>query len=290
MRLIMEEYQVLFRVLLTIVAAILLATSVRWIMKVFITRYAKKVAADATSFSFLKNSAGFIIYTAAIVYIVMQIPSLKNIGAALFAGAGILAAIIGFAAQKAFANIVGGIFILIFRPFRVGDTIYIGTIYKGIVEEITLRHIVIRNYEHRRIIIPNGIISEETIVNSSIADEKIKKHIEFSIGYDSDVDQAMTIIREEAEGHALTLDKRTDEQKENGTSKVAIRVVSLGEYFILLRAYVWAANTDDAFVIQCDMNYSVKKRFDAVGIEIPFPYRNVIVKKDNAKLVHLEEN
>ena len=51
-------------------------------------------------------------------------------------------------------------------------------------------------------------------------------------------------------------------------------------YFILLRAYVWAANTDDAFAIQCDMNYSVKKRFYVVGVEIPFPYRNVIVKKE----------
>jgi len=280
----MEEYRLFFRVLITLGVAVVLSTSIRWLIKVFITRYAKKVAADATSFSFLKNSAGFIIYTAAVVYIVLQVPSLKNIGAALFAGAGILAAIIGFAAQKAFANIIGGIFILIFRPFRVGDTIYIGTQYKGIVEEITLRHIVIRNYEHRRIIIPNGIISEETIVNSSIADEKIRKHIEFSIGYDSDIDKAIAIIREEAEGHDLTLDKRTDEQKESGAHKVAIRVVSLGEYFILLRAYVWAANTDDAFFIQCDMNYNVKKRFDQVGIEIPFPYRNVIVKKGGEML------
>ncbi|MBI9062098.1 MAG: mechanosensitive ion channel family protein [Marinilabiliaceae bacterium] len=285
MLLIMEEYHLLFRVLITLVVAVVLSTSVRWLMKVFITRYAKKVAADATSFSFLKNSAGFIIYTAAFIYIVLHVPSLKSIGAALFAGAGILAAIIGFAAQKAFSNIVGGIFILMFRPFRVGDTIYIGALYKGIVEEITLRHIVIRNYEHRRIIIPNGIISEETIVNSSIGDEKIKKHIEFSIGYDSDIDQAIAIIREEAESHSLTLDKRTDEDKKRGVNKVAIRVISLGEYFILLRAYVWAANTDDAFAIQCDMNYSVKKRFDAVGVEIPFPYRNVIVKKEHGCIV-----
>lgn len=283
----MEKYQLLFRVLMALLVAVVLSTSVRWLIKVFITRYAKKVAADATSFSFLKNSAGFIIYAAAIIYIILHVPSLKNVGTALFAGAGILAAIIGFAAQKAFSNVIGGIFILIFRPFRVGDTIYIGALYKGIVEEITLRHIVIRNYEHRRIIIPNGIISEETIVNSSIADAKIKKHIEFSIGYNADIDQAIHIIQEEALNHPLTLDNRTPEQKENNAPVVNVRVVSLGEYFILLRAYVWAANTDDAFAIHCDMNYSVKKRFDKVGIEIPYPYRNVIVKNEN-KLVEVQ--
>jgi len=88
-----------------------------------------------------------------------------------------------------------------------------------------------------------------------------------------------------AKNVALTLDKRTDEEKKRGVNKVAIRVISLGEYFILLRAYVWAANTDDAFAIQCDMNYSVKKRFYAVGVEIPFPYRNVIVKKEHRCIV-----
>ena len=83
--------------------------------------------------------------------------------------------------------------ILVFRPFRVNDVIEIGTGTKGVVEEITLRHTIIRNYENRRIIIPNAIISEETIVNSNLIEEKIKKHIEFGISYESNVDLAKKI-------------------------------------------------------------------------------------------------
>jgi len=271
-----NDHQAIFKILAVLAGAIIINASLRWIIKLIVKKHAKKIAADATSFSFLKNSAGFIIYTAAIIYIIQQIPGLKNIGTALFAGAGIFAAIIGFAAQKAFSNIIGGIFILIFRPFRVGDVIFIGTEHKGIVEEITLRHIVIRNYEFRRIIIPNSIISDETIVNSSIADEKIKKQIDFRIDFKSNIDTALQIIREEAEKHPLTIDNRTPEQIKDNKPKVVTRIISIGEYFIQIRAYVWANDTDDAFIISCDMNYNVKKRFEQNNIEIPFPYRNII--------------
>lgn len=282
----MEEYSSLIKVTIALTSAFLLNYLLRRLIKLYIRRYAKKVSADPTSFSFLKNSVGFIIFSSLIVYLIQFIPGLRNIGTALFAGAGILAAILGFAAQKAFANIIGGIFILIFRPFRVGDVIYIGLEYRGIVEEITLRHIVIKNYENRRIIIPNGIISDETIVNSSIADVRIKKHYEISVGYDADIDLAIAILKEEAEKHPLTINpSNEDDQKTEEAPKVTVRIISIGEYAIVLRAWIWAANTDDAFIISCDLNYSVKKRYDEANIDIPYPYRNVIIKDGQSKMI-----
>ena len=161
------------------------------------------------------------------------------------------------------------------------DTIELGNGSKGIVEEITLRHTIIRNYEHRRIIIPNAIISDETIVNSSLIDEKVKKFIEFSISYDSNIDLAKKIIKQEAENHYLTIDIRSEEDKNNGTPKVLVRVIKLGEFAIMLRAYVWAKNNDDAFIIKCDLNESVKKQFNIEGIEIPYPHHSLIIKKNN---------
>jgi len=267
------------KIAIAIISAFVINLIVRKLIKFFMTRFAKKVSADATSFSFLKNSAGFIIFTIVAFYIIQQIPGLDNIKTALFASAGIFAAIIGFAAQKAFANIIGGIFILVFRPFRVGDVIYIGIQYKGIVEEITLRHIIIRDYENRRIIIPNGIISDETIVNSSISDTKIKKHIEFNIDFNSDLEKAIGIIKEEAEKHPLTLDNRSEEQKENDSPKVLVRAISILEFSVKLRAYVWAQNNDDAFVISCDLIQIIMSRFKQEGIVIPYPYRNVVINK-----------
>ena len=185
-------------VVITLVVATILVLILRKLLSIFITKYAQKLKTDPTNFSFIKNSVGFVIYTSAIIFIFFKIPYLKSLGTALFAGAGILAVIVGFASQKAFSNIISGIFILIFKPFKISDIIEIKDGQMGVVEEITLRHTLIRNYENRRIVIPNSVISEETIINSNIQDEKIRKHIEFGISYDSNIDKAIDIIRDEA--------------------------------------------------------------------------------------------
>lgn len=262
-----------------ILGAYIIATITRKLISLFIKRQSKKVNVDPTNFSFLKNSISFLLYAAALIIIFYITPSLKSLSKALFAGAGIFAAVIGFASQKAFSNIIGGIFILIFRPFRVRDVIEIGSLNKGIVEEITLRHTIIRNYENRRIIIPNAIISDETIINSNLIDEKIKKFVEFEISYDSDIQRAKQIIGEEATKHPFIYDNRSPEDIENNIDIVITRVVQLGQSGVTIRAYVWAKNNDEAFILHCDLNESVKRRFDTEGIEIPYPHHTIVYKK-----------
>jgi len=71
----------------------------------------------------------------------------------MLAGAGILAVAVGFASQAALSNIISGVFVVIFKPFRVGDRLKINEL-TGVVEDITLRHTVIRDLENKRIIIP----------------------------------------------------------------------------------------------------------------------------------------
>lgn len=263
-----------------IVFAVIFSSIMRKLINQFIRKYSDRLAADPTNFSFIKNSVSFIIYTAAIIIIFYHIPSLRALGTALFTGAGILAAIIGFASQKAFSNIISGIFILIFKPFRVGDTIEFGTDQKGTVEEITLRHTIIRNYENRRVVVPNSIISDETIVNSNLMDDMIRKHVHFAISYDSDIDKAMHIIRDEACKHPLFIDNRSQEEKDNNQPDVDVRVMGLSDFAVELRAYVWTNGNLNGFVLMTDLLKSVKQRFDREGIEIPFPYRTVVYKKD----------
>jgi small conductance mechanosensitive channel len=263
----------------TLLTAVVLTFILRKLMNLFIGRSAKRLKTDPTNFSFIKNSVGFLIYSAAVVFIFLTIPPLKSIGTALFAGAGVLALLVGFASQKAFSNIISGVFILIFKPFHLGATIEFKDGHKGIVEEITLRHTIIVNYENRRIIIPNSIISEETIINSSIQDEKICKHVIFSISYESDSDLAIKIIQEEAEKHPDLLDNRSPDKKANGEPKVTVRMVKLNEYSVDLKAYLWAESNDKAFALETDLLKAVKKRFDAAGIEIPYPHRTIVNKK-----------
>lgn len=279
-----ETINYLLLVVITVTIAIVLSLILRKILDVFITKYAKKLKTDPTNFSFIKNSVGFIIYTLAIIFIFLKIPYLKTLGNALFAGAGILTVVVGFASQKAFSNIISGIFILMFKPFKISDIIEFSDGKKGVVEEITLRHTLIKDYENRRIIIPNSIISEETIINSNIQDEKIRKHIVFSISYDTNIDKAIDIIRDETQKHPLLIDNRSKQDIENNVPAVLVRVISLSDFSVDLKVYTWAKGDDDAFVMKCDLLKSVKDRFDKEGIEIPFPYRTIVYKNDMEKV------
>lgn len=260
------------------ILAIIFSRILRKLIKVYFERSSRILKVDPTRYKFLRNAVSFVVFMLAITLIFYTIPELRTIGITLFAGAGIFAAIIGFASQEAFSNIISGIFIVIFKPFRVGDNIKIGELHHGTVEDITLRHTIINNFENRRIVIPNTVISGQTIINSTIEDERVCSFIELGISYDSDLDKATSIIREEAEKHIYCLDNRNQEEIENGVPKVIVRVLGFGDSAINLRAYAWANTSREGFVMKCDLFESLKKRFDAEGIEIPYPHRTLVFK------------
>jgi small conductance mechanosensitive channel len=243
----------------------------------------KFIKVDHTQYRFVKHLITGVIYILGISLAIFTVPGLRTLSVSLFAGAGILAVIVGFASQAAFSNIVSGVFIAIFKPFRVDDRVSIGTTITGVVEDITLRHTVIRNFENKRIIIPNTVISSEIIENASIEDEKICKFVEFGISYDSDVDLAMKIMSQEAGKHTNVLDNRSNKDKDAEKPMIITRILGFGDSSVNLRAWVWAKNASDAFVMGCDLNKSIKERFDKEGIEIPFPYRTIVYKKDIPK-------
>ena len=136
-----------------IVGAIIVTRLARWILTRSFESASEKLKVDPTRYRFFKNMIAMIIWIMALGVIVLVIPKFKALAITLFASAGIIVAIIGFAAQQAFSNIVSGIFIVMFKPFRVGDLIKVGQQDYGVVEDITLRHTVINNFENKRIII-----------------------------------------------------------------------------------------------------------------------------------------
>lgn len=267
-------------VIVTLTLAFIMAKLIRFTMNRFIRRSSKNLNVDYTKFNFIKNAVSFIIFLAALIVIFVMIPELKTLGLTLTAGAGIITAVLAFASQQAFSNIISGIFIVIFQPFRVNDFIKIGELYAGIVEDITLRHTVIRNFENRRIIVPNSVISAETIVNSNILENKICNFVEVGISYDSDLDKALKILQEEAIKHPNCIDNRSEEDIENDVPQVIVRVLGFGESSINLRAWVWTEDSGKGFVLKTDLYRILKKRFDEEGIEIPYPYRTVVIKKN----------
>lgn len=233
---------------------------------------------DRTRYRFLRNATRFMVGTLAFTAIVYSIPSFKHLAVTLFAGAGILVAILGLATQRAFSNIISGIFIVSFKPFRVGDVIKVGSIESGVVEDITLRHTVIVTFENRRVIIPNAVISDDVIVNSSITDEATCEFVEVRVSYESDLDKAMAALQEECEAHPDCMDKRTPEEVKRGQPKVLVRVIRLDESAVLIRAYAWAKEPIAARMMHYDLNRSIKLRFDREGITIPYPQRTIHMK------------
>ena len=264
------------------IATLLVALVISKILRILIDRFiklsSKKLRVDYTQFNFLKNAVTFFVFLAAIIFIFYSIPKLKALSITMFAGAGILTAIALFASQQAFANIVSGVFIVIFKPFRVNDLVDVGSLPKGRVEDITLRHTVIRNFENRRMIIPNSVISSEILVNSNIVDETICNFIEMGISYDSDIDKAMEIMSKEAMAHPNFIDHRSQEELDKGIPPVTVRVMGFGDSSVNLRAFVWSMDHTSGFVMKTDLNKSIKKEFDKHGIEIPFPYRTIVYK------------
>lgn len=235
---------------------------------------------ERARYKLYRNIIALFVYTMAVIGIFFTIPSLRSLAITLFASAGVLAILLGLASQKAFSNIMSGIFIFLFRPFRIGDFIQIGTRFRGTVEDITLRHTVIKGFENKRIIMPNSHISEETIVNYTIEDPKMAKFVEMEISLDADLEKAMAIMREEAEKHPEFIDNRSEEAVEEGKPPVKVSVIGFGDSSVKLRAIVWAKDPLTARSMKFDLFKSIKQRFDEAGIEIPYPYRTIVYKKD----------
>ncbi|MBU0535599.1 MAG: mechanosensitive ion channel family protein [Nanoarchaeota archaeon] len=267
----------IFLAVLILVITFFIERFVRIFIKHNFDNSSAHMGVDTTTFVFFKHLISALIYLVGIGLAIYVIPTFRTLSISIFASAGVLAVVLGFAAQKAFSNVISGIFIAMFRPFRVGDLIKFGD-KVGRVEDINLRHTIIRNFENKRYIVPNSVISEEVIENYHLGDPKVCRFVEFGISYDSDVDKAMKIMQQECEKHPECIDTRTEKEKEDGFPQVSVRVLGFSDSSQNLRAWAWAKNPMAAFRMGTDLNRIIKKRFDKEGIEIPYPYRTIVFK------------
>lgn len=226
---------------------------------------------ELTNYKFLGNALTAIIYTIGTIIAIREYTPLRSVAGSLLTGAGILAAIIGLASQQAFSNIVSGIFLVMFKPFRVSDRLRIKDLYTGIVEDITLRHTVIRDFENRRVIVPNSVMANEIIVNANYEDDSVCKFLEIGISLDADSIHAKEIMLEEIGAHRFFYDKRGAEDISAGTPKVVVRVIKITDWALVLRGYAWAHNAPNGFIMYCDLLESIKIRFDEANIAFPRP-------------------
>ncbi|WNW02243.1 mechanosensitive ion channel family protein [Tenacibaculum sp. HL-MS23] len=268
-------FGILGYVLIVVFVAWVLSRIIRYIIVQIIKR--RKIDRyGKTSILFLRNSVKFFLGLFGIIYIIMTVPAFRSKATLIFSGAGILAAIIGFAAQAALSNLIAGAFIVVFKPFRVGDYIRLDDTRVGIVEDITLRHTVINNFENKRLIIPNSVISTDSVLNHTIEDSHVLSFNNFKLGLKADIDLARRIIQEEAIKLPTVIDFRTPEQVIINTDQVDVRVIDVYTDHIHLRAYVWLNEPFQEFKTKCALKEAVHKRFLAEGVALPIPIYKVV--------------
>lgn len=232
-----------------------------------------------TRISLLKKISSLLIFSLAFIFILFFIPGFKNVAYSLVAGAGIAAIVVGFAAQESLSNIIAGVSIALYAPFRVGDKLQVFE-ERGEVEDITLRHTVIKTWDNRRLVIPNAIMDNKEIVNYSLKGERVLWTLNMGISYDSDIDKAKKVMLKEVKKHPNNLEFEEKVGGKNEKREPFIRVTECGDSAVNLRAYFWVEDAWKAWKTTHDLTESIKKEFDKKNIEIPFSYHTIVYKKD----------
>ena len=172
-------------------------------------------------------------------------------------------------------NFFGSIAIVVGSPYEVGDFIEcVDKAVSGTVEDITMRHTVIRTINNRRVVIPNSEMNTYTIENFNYSDNENVKLVNFNISYESDVDKAISILKEEMEKLYHPNSKGINKDVEYPK----VRVSELDDSGVVLTAWVWGSDNGDAFENMYKLNYIIKNRFPKEGIEIPYPHIEIVEK------------
>ena len=217
----------------------------------------KKVDPGARSFlrSFISTALKIVVLLTALA--VLGVPMTSVV--ALLGTAGLA---VGLALQGSLTNLCGGLMILLFRPFRVGDFIKSGEIM-GTVREISVLYTTVITIDNCRVVAPNGSLSNAVVTDYS-AEPTRRVDMEFSVAYSSDLDKVKAILSDILEGHELILQDPAP----------VVYVKAHGESAIVFVTRAWV-NAGDYWTVYFDLNELVKKRFDESGVEIPFPQVDV---------------
>lgn len=169
---------------------------------------------------------------------------------------------IGLAMQGALSNFAGGLMILLFKPFKVGDYIEAGS-ESGMVKDITVVYTVLTTVDNKRVTIPNGTIMSSNITNYSA--EKLRRvDLTFTTAYDCDVETTKAVLTEVVTAHPLVL----------ADPAPFVRLSAHGDSALVFTVRAWC-QTDDYWTVHFDLTEAVKAAFDRHGITIPFPQVDV---------------
>lgn len=234
---------------------------IRWLVSHFKkSRAAKRL--DPTVLSFLVS----VLNIGAILLLAVLIASVVGVSSAsIVAVLGSVSLAIGLALQGSLANFAGGVMILLFKPFVIGDYIELKTGETGTVTDISIFYTTLLTVDNRRLVIPNGTVSNASVTNYTAMPQR-RVDLEFSVAYDSDAALVKRLILETA---------AQDPRFQKDPAPFA-RMTRMDASALVFTFRGWC-ETGDYWEVYFDLCERVKAAFDANGVAIPFPQMDVHV-------------
>lgn len=252
------------------VVRVLIAIAFVFIGSKIVKVLAKKIIASKGMMRLNKTIRTFLGHLISVgLYLIVAIVTIMILGLELSAFSAAIASVglaIGLALQGGLSNIAGGVMVVAFKPFEVGDYVEVSGV-GGTVTDIGIFYTTLTTPDNKKVVIPNGTVSNAVVTNYSTHETR-RIDFDFEIAYTADIDVAKKVLYACAQAEERVL---TDPQAQ-------VMIISHNESSLGIRLRVWVKSSD-----YWDVNFAlmeqVKRSFDQFGVEIPLPQLDVHIAK-----------
>lgn len=236
-------------------------------VKKLVERLMTKSKVDPTLIAFTANMAYIGLLAFVFIAALGQLGIQTTSFIAILGAAGLA---VGLALQGSLSNFAAGFLLIIFRPFKVGDLIEGAGVF-GVVEAIQIFTTQLKTPDNKTVIVPNGKLTDDNIVNWTVKGTR-RVDMVFGIGYDDDIDKARSLMTA-----IIAEDSRV---LKDPAPQISVSELADSSVNFVVRPWV---KVEDYWGVYFDLTEKIKKAFDANGVSIPFPQRDVHVYPHGAE-------
>ena len=229
---------------------------------------------DRMAVKFIAKLTRYGVYVFAFAAYAHFVPALSGVGAASLTSIGMISLIVGFAAQNTLGNLIAGISLLLYRPFKLGDRLQVSAptgLETGTVESLTLGYTLLKTDDNRRVVVPNSLMASQTAINLTANDPRVICSVLIGISRVADIDRARAILLELAGKNSLA------------TQVCGCPLTELRSSGIVLSLDAWCADALTAITFKSELLEHAVKRFALADIRVSFPPTTVILRRTTAR-------